>query len=369
MTQALHALSRNQPELEITEQLRLAARCAALLHDLGHGPFSHLAERVCGFKHGEITRELILGDTQVNRVLSSGDEEFPDLVASLLRRDDSGYPFITDLLDSDLDVDRMDFLMRDAHYCGVSFGVYDYPRILHTMRVREFPQFQNQKHLVWLTKGEHSVEEFLYARFFMYWTVYYHKTTRGFESLFQAILSKAQELDAGGERAITPAVGSLLRKNVSAQDIAALDDNLVLAQIQAWRDNGEPTLADLSRRFLNREGLKPYGPIAPLRPDSFELIQQAKTLLEGEGFDPKYYLLANTRQTTAYEYYRPEEEMEEKTPQTSITLEDEQGNRYEIAHRLPGVEALGKESDQNIFYYAPREHAAQLEPIMSRLLS
>lgn len=369
MTEALDALSRNQPELEITEQLRLAARCAALLHDLGHGPFSHLAERVCGFKHGAITRDLILGDTQVNGVLSSEDPGFPDFVASLLRREDTHHHFVTDLLDSHLDVDRMDFLMRDAHYCGVSFGVYDYLRILHTVRVRSFPQLENQQHLVWQTKGEHSVEEFLYARFFMYWTVYYHKTTRGFESLFQSILSKAQELDPGGERAIAPALGSLLRKDVKAKDVARLDDNLVLAQIQAWCDNGDPTLADLSRRFLNREGFKPYGPIAPLRPESFELIEQAKSLLDHEGFDPKYYLLDNTRQTTAYEYYRPEEEMDEKTPQTSITLEDEQGNRYEIAHRLPGVEALGKESDQNIFYYVPREQAARLEPIMSRLLS
>jgi len=368
MTQALDALSRNQPDLEITEQLRLAARCAALLHDLGHGPFSHLAERVCCFKHGEITRKLILGDTQVNTVLSQEDNAFPEFVASLLHREDTQHPFVTDLLDSNLDVDRMDFLMRDAHYCGVSFGVYDYLRILHTVRVRPFPRFENRQHLVWQTKGEHSVEEFLYARFFMYWTVYYHKTTRGFESLFQAILSKAQELDPGGERAIAPAVGSLLRKDVSAQDIAALDDNLVLAQIQAWCDNSDPTLADLSRRFLNREGFKPYGPVA-LAAQSLDIIHQGETVLRDQGYDPHYYLLDNERQTTAYDYYRPEEEVEEKTPQTSITLENGQERRHEIAHRLPGVKALAEEADRNLYYYIPREQVPRLDQIMTELLS
>ena len=368
MTQALDALARNQDELEITPRVRLAARCAALLHDLGHGPFSHLAERVCGFKHSNITQDLILGATQVNKVLLSEDANFPILVASLLQRDDTEHHFITDLLDSDLDVDRMDFLMRDAHYCGVSFGVYDYLRILHTVRVRPFPRFENQQHLVWLTKGEHSVEEFLYARFFMYWTVYYHKTTRGFESLFQAILSRAQELDPQGQQATVPAVGSLLRRQVTADDVSALDDNLLLAQIRIWCDNNDRTLADLSRRFLDRRGFKPYGPVT-LTPQSLDIIEEAGRLLRDQNYDPCYYLLDNERQTTAYDYYRPEEELKEKTPQTSITLEDEQGRRHEIAHRLPGVKALGEEVDRNLYYYIPREQVPRLDTIMSTLFS
>lgn len=370
MSQALDALARNQPELDLTGNVRLAARCAALLHDLGHGPFSHLTERMCGFKHSTITRELILGDTPVNKVLSSEDPDFPGFVASLLRRGDTEYHFITDLLDSDLDVDRMDFLMRDAHYCGVSFGVYDYLRILHTLRVRPFPRFENQQHLIWLTKGEHSVEEFLYARFFMYWTVYYHKTTRGFESLLQAVLSRAQELDPQGQQATVPGIGSLLRRQVEAQDISVLDDNLLLAQIGIWRESDDSILADLSRRFLDRQGFKPYGPIS-YTPESVEIIEEVKNLLQvqGDNYDPRYYLLANRRETTAYDYYRPEEELEEKTPQTSITLEDEQGRRHEIAHRLPGVAALAKEADQNIYYYIPREKVSGLHPVMSRLLS
>lgn len=363
MTQALDALARNQPELGLDDEVRLAARCAALLHDVGHGPFSHLTERICGFKHGRITTDVIQGASEVNAVLRGHASDLPGLVASLLSRGETTHPFLTDLLDSNLDVDRMDFLLRDAAYCGVSFGLYDYLRILHTLRIEGFV-FDGQKHPIWLDKGKHSIEHFLYARFHMYWTVYYHKTTRGFESLFQKVLERAKEL--GKDAQCLPGIDRLLATTPDSETVLGTDDNLVLAQIALWRQSNDHILADLSRRFLSRSGFKPIGPVR-LDPDRLGAVEDATTWLEGKGFAPAYYLLHNTRETTAYDYYRPEEETEELTSQTSITLMDNNGRRTEIAHALRGVAALSQEVNSNTFYYVPREEEAKLGQILAPL--
>ena len=363
MTKALESLDRNQPELDLPSDVRLAARCAALLHDTGHGPFSHLIERICNRDHEKATTEIITGDTQVGKVLRGVSEPFPNLVADLLDGFHPEHQFLSDLLSSQLDVDRMDFILRDTHYCGVSFGVYDHLRILHTMRIREFA-FDKRLHPVWLLKGSHCVEEFLYARFFMYWTVYYHKTTRGFESLFQAILERAKEVASAD--LFLPGIQRLLAGDIPLGDFLRLDDSTMLAQISLWQDSRDHILANLAHRFLDRDGFKPIGP-ASLTPDNVNNLGRAQDTMRSMWLDPEYYLLVNRRQTIAYDYYRPEEETGERTPKTSIMLEDEHGHRHEIAHKLPGIEALGREQSDNTYYYVPREAGEEVFNLLNTL--
>ena len=336
MTCALVALDRNQqPRIRLTKEVVLAARCAALLHDAGHGPLSHVTERALGLDHERVTGDLILDTkTQINRVLRSYSRGLPRLVRALLEGSKLKWQFLSDLLSSQVDVDRMDYLLRDAHFCGVSFGLYDYLRILHTVRVERFG-FDKRRHPVWLAKGEHSLEQFLYARFFMYWTVYYHKTTRGFESLFEAILRRAKM----ARRSITflRGVKRLLHGRASLGDFLLLDDSVMLAQIAEWTHSRDKVLRDLCARFLARDGFKPLGPRKePPDVKTYAAVERVKEYLGKRHLPADSYCLESTSVATAYDYYHPEEETKERSQKNSIILSDE-GRRCEISRRFEGV--------------------------------
>ena len=365
MTTALDVLERNGGAPELAPEVRLAARCAALLHDLGHGPFSHLTERACGIKHENVTEKIILDGTAVTRALAAHSAGLAKLVADLFQGDIEEYQFVSDILSSQLDVDRMDYLLRDAYFCGVPYGSYDYLRILHTMRVEKFCD-DGRRHPVWLEKGKHAVEQFLYARFYMYWAVYYHKTTCGFEVLFTAILNRAKELLRSGIASLTffPGIAELVDGKPSLPQFLAVDDHIMMAQIGLWRSSGDRILADLSSRFLTRNGLKPIGPVK-ISPACVEAVNKASEFLRAKGFPPEYYFPSRTSVAVAYDYYRPDKE--EKTPKTEIRLTD--GTRQqEISRQLKGVHALIEEAREESYYYVPRELQVEILPILKPLL-
>jgi hypothetical protein len=358
MTHALHALRRNQPDVDIPDEVRLAARCAALLHDIGHGPFSHLTERASPVTHEEFTARFIREDTATKAALARYSTQFPELVAALLLGENPELQHISALLSSELDVDRMDYLLRDAHFCGVPFGVYDYHRILHTMRLATIPGKGTWQPL-WLEKGKHAVEQMLYARYHMYWTVYYHPTTCGFEAVYVAILRRAKEV---AERiTFLPAVRNLLDGKVTPQDYLRLDDATVLAQISLWRAAPDPVLADLCGRFLDRRGFKPIGPVR-IDVANVGCVGEAERFLDQQGLPHESYLLSRKLVAIGYKYYTPDPEA-----QKGVFLLEGEGP-VEVSRRMPGVQALIEAPSQEDFYYAPREHAASIAAILRPLL-
>lgn len=143
---------------------RLVSLCAALLHDVGHGPFSHSLEEVFDTDHEQWTCKILLEDTEINRVLRAVSEQFPEQVAAVIQKT-YPKPIVVSLISSQMDADRMDYLLRDAYFTGVNYGTFDLERILRVLR-----PYKGQ--IVVKESGMHAVEHYLMSRYQMYWQIY-----------------------------------------------------------------------------------------------------------------------------------------------------------------------------------------------------
>ena len=235
----------------ISEEEETSAMIAILLHDIGHGPFSHVLEHtiVDGVTHEDIS---LLMMERINEDLRGR----LDTAIAIFKNE---YPkhFLHQLISSQLDVDRMDYLCRDSFFTGVQEGRVASERLLKMLDVRD-------DRLVVQIKGIYSVEKFLVARRLMYWQVYLHKTSVAAEQQLIKILSRAKELARSGKDLFcSPALKYFLYQSVSFKDFgthsealeqyALLDDNDVLCAIKAWISSEDKVLSTLSERFINRQ--------------------------------------------------------------------------------------------------------------------
>lgn len=237
--------------VNITEDEATAAMIAILLHDIGHGPFSHVLEHtlVEGVTHEDISLLMMQRiDQDLHGQL--------DMAIAIFKNE---YPkhFLHQLISSQLDVDRMDYLCRDSFFTGVQEGRVASERLLKMLDVRN-------DRLVVQVKGIYSVEKFLVARRLMYWQVYLHKTSVAGEQHLIKILSRAKELARKGtELFCSPALRYFLYQPVTfdmfsptseaLDQYALLDDNDVLSAIKAWISSEDKVLSALSRSFINRQ--------------------------------------------------------------------------------------------------------------------
>ena len=249
--------------VEITDEEATAAMIAILLHDIGHGPFSHVLEHtiVDGVTHEDISL-LMMERINDDLVESQKAKDRPvdskplDMAIAIFKNE---YPkhFLHQLISSQLDVDRMDYLCRDSFFTGVQEGRVASERLLKMLDVR------NDK-LVVQIKGIYSVEKFLVARRLMYWQVYLHKTSVAAEQHLIKILSRAKELARSGkEMFCSPALRYFLYQNVTfelfsptseaLEQYALLDDTDVLSAIKAWISSDDKVLSALSRSFVHRQ--------------------------------------------------------------------------------------------------------------------
>ena len=244
-------LTLRQKDIAITEEEEQAVLIAILLHDIGHGPFSHALEHsiVKGVNH----------ETLSSLFMDKLNEEFKGKLSLAIKIFNDKYKkdFLHQLVSSQLDMDRLDYLKRDSFFTGVSEGVISSDRIIKMLNV-----VKNE--LVVENKAIYSIEKFLIARRLMYWQVYLHKTVLSAETLLVNILKRAKELSAKGKELFgTPALLLFLKNNFTEKDFkkdavlldkfSKLDDNDITASIKVWVDNDDKILSKLCANLLDRK--------------------------------------------------------------------------------------------------------------------
>jgi uncharacterized protein len=324
---------------EWSKQERLLSLCAALLHDLGHGPFSHSFEKVFDFDHEEFTRKIILGDTEVNQVLSRVHADFPNRVAEVIAKTYQN-KLVVSLISSQIDADRMDYLQRDAYFTGVSYGHFDMERIMRVMWPRE-------DQVVIKQSGMHAVEDYIMSRYQMYWQVYFHPVTRSAEVILAKILHRAKQLyheNYPFQQEPSHFI-SFFNNQVTLEDYLKLDESIILFYFQLWEEEQDLILSDLSRRFMNRNLFK-YVEFDPAK--EYRKLSELVELFKNAGLNPDYYLVVDSSSDLPYDFYRPGEE-EERLP---IHLLMKNGELRELSRESDVVDAIsGKRRTDHKLYY------------------
>jgi HD superfamily phosphohydrolase len=274
------------------------ALAAALLHDIGHGPFSHLFEdAIPGTPHHEAWTERILLDpeTDVHKVLSSLDEEMPGRVAGLVRGENR-LPYLAKAVSGTFDVDRCDYLLRDAHATGVRYGLFDLDWLLRSLRFAPMETPTSAPRLaIDGAKGLPAIEGFILARLFMFQQVYLHKATRAAEWMIRTVLGRAAMCVLEGQRVpqVPRAIeAGAFHDSIPLDDYLALDDAVILVAMRSWEEHHDPVLSDLTRRVRARALFKTVelfgeqaSPVGRER-----ALAGAREVAMRRGLDPDYYV-------------------------------------------------------------------------------
>lgn len=338
------------------QEERLLCLCAALLHDVGHGPFSHSLEKTFGTDHEAWTCRIILEDTEINRILRQADPNLPAKAASVISK---AYDkeIVVSLISSQMDADRMDYLLRDAYFTGVNYGTFDLERILRM--VRPF-----QGHIVVKESGMHAVEDYLMARYQMHWQVYFHPVTRSAEILLHKIFARAKDLYEEGYSFsffIEP-MRHLFEGKLTTSEYLKLDEAFMQMAFMQWSEEKDPILSDLCRRFLNRKLFK----YIPLERIDVSQLERIRHYMSTEGYDSSYYMEIDFPADLPYDIYRPGEQ-DEKLP---ILLLDNKDQLFEISRKSEIVRSIsGIHLGQHHLYF-PEELASSrsLPPEIKSLL-
>ncbi|MFZ4522603.1 MAG: HD domain-containing protein [Bacteroidales bacterium] len=286
--------------VEITDEEARGLNLAILLHDIGHGPFSHTLELaiVRDLHHEDLSKLFV---AELNRQFGGALTMAYDIFTNQ-------YPkkFLHQLVSSQLDMDRLDYLARDSFFTGVAEGVISYDRIIKMLTVMD-------DELVVEGKGIYSIEKFLISRRLMYWQVYLHKTVIAADQLLVKLLRRAKFLGERGDILFaTPAFEVFLRKNPSREDFhtdltwlnlfAQLDDFDVFASLKVWTGHPDPILSDLCTKLVNRKLFRVEMQTSPFDEDYVESVRSRTIItynLAPEDVD--YYFTCEKVENKAYD--------------------------------------------------------------------
>ena len=300
--------------VELTEYEKVCVTLAGLLHDVGHGPFSHAFEHITNHSHEEYTAKIILGNTELNAILRAVSEKLPQDIVSIIQHTHEN-DILNQIVSGQLDADRMDYLLRDSYFTATSYGQFDLERILRTMRVRKTNE--GRKVIVVKYTGIHSVEDYIMARYQMYWQVYYHPVARSYEAVFIQLFNRLKDIfkvDKDYFEDVKVLIPFLEKSEVSVDEYFKLDENSLLYCCALIQDKEDKIAADLAKRLQNRR-LFEYVDY------NEENLAQIKNMLKETNLDERYYLKIENIEASVYSPYKGRKILIEKLNGDIVALE------------------------------------------------
>ena len=300
--------------VELTEYEKVCVMLAGLLHDVGHGPFSHAFEHVTNHSHEEYTAKIILGNTELNSILRAVSRKLPEDIVSIIQHTHEN-DILNQIVSGQLDADRMDYLLRDSYFTATSYGQFDLERILRTMRVRKTSE--GRKVIVVKHTGIHSVEDYIMARYQMYWQVYYHPVARSYEAVFIQLFNRLKDIFKDNKdyfEDMKVLIPFLEKAEVREEEYFRLDENSLLYCCALIQDKADAIAADLAKRLQNRK-LFEYVDY------NEENLAQIQNMLRENGYNEQYYLRIENIEASVYSPYKGRKILIEKLDGQIVALE------------------------------------------------
>lgn len=360
---AFDRLASLHPELR---SHRATVLCAALLHDVGHGPFSHTAEEVFGSHHEKWTMAMVARSPEIRPLLDRFDPELWQSVSQTYTHRHP-VPCVWQLVSSQLDCDRIDYLMRDSYFTGASYGQLDLDRIMLALNYDKTTQ-----QLVVERKGLAAIEHYLVVRSFMYAQIYNHPKNLSATWVLEQVFDRARELlkrDAleaddtvtawllsSMSNASSAEISVDLSMELSMEQYLAGDDVVFGYHMQRWQHHPDATLADFCSRFINRRLLKTLEVTYATPEEQENLLANVQQQLVAEGVEAHRY--SGLRQTWSKGY---------DTYQEGIKISTQQGLK-EINQLSPLVQTLSKPA-QRVWLIYPREVIVGVCPLPEKDLT
>jgi HD superfamily phosphohydrolase len=345
---------------------------AALLHDVGHGPFSHVFEQVTGKRHEAYTCSIIQNDvTEVHQRLRAFDPQLPELLFRVFDEDADENeragvvpPYLAQIVSGQLDADRCDYLLRDSHATGTNYGNFDLAWMLAQLR----PAADGKRFFL-TRKGLSAAETYLFARFHMYRTVYFHKTVRAAEVMLKLLFRRLKEVVVahGTEHDVNGPILGAFTGQMSLTQYLDLDDHTITEFFKTCSRANDPLVRDLAIGLLDRRLYK------AIDVTSLVAAKELSRLVAFDGrvrermhemrIDPRYAFVEDSASDTPYEPYQPDEER----PARQIFVENSEGRIVEISTLSEALNQLRK-TYTVIRYYAPASFREELTRIATETL-
>ena len=318
----------------LSEYEQITIMLAGLCHDLGHGPFSHFFESIIKPNHEKISAKILLEDSDIHSVLIRYDEDLPNNIVAVLNHTHPN-KVLTRMISSQLDADRMDYLLRDAYFTGTSYGHFDLERILRTLRVVDHQ-------LVVKESGVHSVEDYIMARYHMYWQVYYHPTSRSIEAILYAFFNRLKDLmNEDHSYCVKYPMFKFISNEgeITIQEHYKLDETSCFYGFQCAQEDEDTILSDFAHRIIERK-LFDYIDIT-----SSSDYESKKQELIQHGYNPEYYLYLDKAEKRPYSPYS------EDDSQIMILMPDKSINEITLVSVIVSAIVFGKQKSENKIFF------------------